>query len=197
LYDEILRGGIEDICAILDELKVPYHITGGLAASFYGEPRFTQDLDLVVRLEPNSLQASALLQRRSTRYLVDRVSAMDAFRRQSLFQALDQDRVLKIDLHVGEKIPGELDRSTRRELLPGLVAALVAKEDPILSKLLWIRQGSEKSKRDAIQMLKGADDVDWSYLCRQSVRLGLDAELTEIEEAASTLHPPDDATKTV
>jgi hypothetical protein len=196
VYDEILRGGIEAICVLLDDLKIPYHITGGLAASFYGEPRFTQDLDLVIRLSPNSVEAGALLQGLSTRYLVDRVSATDAIRRQSLFQVLDQERVLKIDLHVGEKIPGELDRSTRRELFPGLVVAMVAKEDAILSKLLWIQQGSSKSRRDAIQMLRGADDVDRSYLRLQSARLGLASELNDIEEAASTLPPSDDPTRT-
>ena len=36
--------------AALDELGIDYHVTGGLASSFYGEPRLTQDVDFVVRL---------------------------------------------------------------------------------------------------------------------------------------------------
>ncbi|MBL7662656.1 hypothetical protein JNK13_07885 [bacterium] len=32
---------------VLAELGIPHLITGGLAASYYGEPRFTQDIDIV------------------------------------------------------------------------------------------------------------------------------------------------------
>ena len=61
-----------------------------------------------------------------------------------LFQAIDQQSMIKIDFHVGGSIPGELDRSTQREIAPGLIAPLVSKEDAIVSKLLWIKQGSHR-----------------------------------------------------
>ncbi len=34
---------LEAVVAVLDERDTPYHVTGGLASSFYGEPRLTQD----------------------------------------------------------------------------------------------------------------------------------------------------------
>ncbi len=36
---------------------------------------------------------------------------MDAIEGRALFQAIDEASMLKIDFHVGEKIPGELGRS--------------------------------------------------------------------------------------
>ena len=36
----------------LNELRLPYLITGGVASIVYGEPRFTRDIDLVVDLPP-------------------------------------------------------------------------------------------------------------------------------------------------
>lgn len=48
MYDEHFEAGIQQIRDILDELGIHYHFTGGLAASIYGEPRFTQDVDLVI-----------------------------------------------------------------------------------------------------------------------------------------------------
>ena len=60
-----------------------------------------------------------------------------------------------------------------KEVAAGLTVPLVAKEDAILSKLLWIKLGSGKSKRDVIQMLKNPEDLDFSQLRLQAARLGL------------------------
>jgi hypothetical protein len=192
VYDELLRAGIEQICGILDGLGIPYHCTGGLAASFYGEPRFTQDVGLVIQLTADSPVTRSFLEQLSAQYLVEHNTVMDAIRRNGLFQILDKERVLKIDFHVGEKIPGELKRGTRQEIFPGLVVSLVSREDSILSKLLWIQQGSGKSRRDVIQMLKSTEDVDWKYLRLQALKLGLASELVEIEGALSSRLEPED-----
>ena len=40
-----LKVTIADVTAILDNRGIKFHLTGGLASSFYGEPRFTQDID--------------------------------------------------------------------------------------------------------------------------------------------------------
>jgi len=192
VYDEHFQSCIERICSVLDGLGLRYHFTGGLAASFYGEPRFTQDVDLVIHLSAGSPETEALLERLSPGYYVDRQVMMDAIRRKGLFQVLEKKTAIKIDFHVGEKIPGELSRSTRQQLLPGLAVRLVSKEDAILSKLLWVRLGSGKSRRDVIQMLKGKEDVNRTHLREQALKLGLATELAEMEEAvASGRHPED------
>ena len=41
---------MERITTILEALGLRFHFTGGVAASYYGDPRFTQDLDLVIQL---------------------------------------------------------------------------------------------------------------------------------------------------
>ena len=176
MYDEHFQSCIECICSVLDGLGLSYHFTGGLAASFYGEPRFTQDVDLVIQLSADSPETKALLERLSLGYYINRQVILDAIRQKGLFQVLDQETAIKIDFHVGEKIPGELLRRTRQQLLPrpyrpplpGLTVRLVAKEDAILSKLLWVRLGSEKSKRDVIQMLKGKEEVNRTHLRKQA-----------------------------
>jgi hypothetical protein len=50
-----------------NQLEVPYTVTGSLAAIFYGKPRLTNDVDLVVFLQrPSSSSDSttAILRRR-------------------------------------------------------------------------------------------------------------------------------------
>jgi len=40
------------LIAPLAALGIPYMVTGGVAAIVYGEPRLTNDVDIVVRLTP-------------------------------------------------------------------------------------------------------------------------------------------------
>ena len=60
-----------------------------------------------------------LLNRLSSGYLINEQAALDAIKRNGLFQALDEASMVKIDFHVGEKIPGELGRSIAPRDFPG------------------------------------------------------------------------------
>jgi len=60
---------------------------------------------------------------------------------------------MKADFHVGESVPGELERSREATLFEGLTVRLVSKEDAIISKLLWLQRGSAKSRNDVLGML--------------------------------------------
>jgi hypothetical protein len=174
------------VLAILSELGLKFHVTGGVVSAYYGDPRFTQDLDIVIQLIAGRPETKALLDRLALGYLVDEQLAMDAIRRNSIFQAIDEASMIKIDFHVGEKIPGELERSLHREILPGVVAPLASKEDAILSKLLWIQMGSgHKSRHDVKVMLKREEDLDRAVLRRRATTLGLNMLLAEIENEKS------------
>ncbi|MGP0068329.1 MAG: nucleotidyl transferase AbiEii/AbiGii toxin family protein [Isosphaeraceae bacterium] len=172
---------MERIMAILGELGLSFHFTGGVAASFYGDPRFTQDLDLVIQLTVDQPETKELLNRLSSGYLIHQQAAMDAIKGRALFQAIDELSMVKIDFHVGEKIPGELGRSRRREVAPGVVAPLVSKEDAILSKLLWMQLGSHKARHDLKMMLKRPEELDRAILQERAAKLGLHELLVEIE----------------
>ena len=186
MRDEHFWACVRRIGSLLEGLGISYHFTGGIASSFYGEPRFTQDIDLVVQLAIDAPETAALLERLSRGYFINRQVIQDAIRRNSIFQALEEETGMKIDFHVGEKIPGELQRSRHLEVAPGLTVPLVAKEDAILSKLFWIKLGSGKSRRDAIQMLKNPEELDITDLRKQALGLGLASELSRIEEAAAS-----------
>jgi hypothetical protein len=173
---------VERVLAILSELGLKFCVTGGVVSSYYGDARFTQDLDIVIQLVAGRPETNALLDRLARGYLIDKPLAMDAIRRNSIFQAIDEASMVKIDFHVGEKIPGELERIVHREIFSGVVAPLVSKEDAILSKLLWIRMGSgHKSRHDVKVMLKREEDLDRAVLRQQAARLGLHDLLAEIE----------------
>jgi Nucleotidyl transferase AbiEii toxin, Type IV TA system len=186
MQDDFFWACIRRIHSLLAELEVPHHFTGGIASAYYGEPRFTQDIDIVVRLSATDPKTSELLERLAHGYFIHRQKIREAIRQSSIFQALEEETAIKIDFHVGEKIPGELQRSRQEEVDPGLTIPLVAKEDAILAKLIWTKLGSGKSMRDAIQMLKDPENLAIGQLRLQALKLGLASELSQVEEAAAS-----------
>ena len=97
-----------------------------------------------------------------------------------MFQALHRELMIKADFHVGEDVPGELDRSQRVELFEGLDVRIVSKEDAILSKLLWVKRGSAKSRGDVLGMLLDPTPTDERLLEELADELGCADLLREI-----------------
>src|SRR5690606_15817229 len=76
-------------------------------------------------------------------------SAHASMKSHSMFQGLDTITMFKFDFHVGERIPGELNRTVVRELFEGITVPVVSPEDAVLSKVIWYQMGSGKSRQDA------------------------------------------------
>ena len=180
-----LNSTIVRIVSILTDSKIKFHLTGGLASSFYGEPRFTQDIDIVIRISPGQTLDS-LVAALTNNFIIDPQTLKEAVDRQGLFQALDEETMIKVDFHVGEAVPGELERSIVREIFPGVQAPLVTIEDSILSKLIWIKKGSHKSRQDIKMMLKRKEPIDFNYLEEQAIKLNLSPLLEELQAELKT-----------
>ncbi len=78
MQDEHFWTCVRRIGSLLEGLGISYHFTGGIASSFYGEPRFTQDIDIVVRLAIDAPETVALLERLSKGYFINRQVIQDA-----------------------------------------------------------------------------------------------------------------------
>jgi hypothetical protein len=175
---------VATITQVLRDHDIPFQLTGGIASSYYGEPRMTQDVDIVVQLDPE-IDVPAFCQQFPERFPLDEALVRAALREGSLFQVVDQQTFFKVDFHIGELVPGEMARSQEVRLSPDLTVPLISKEGSILSKLHWIRLGSHRSRRDVLMILRGDDPVDESYLREQAHRLGLSALLEEMMQKAS------------
>jgi len=174
-----LKSTLTDVVTILAVRRIKFHLTGGFASSFYGEPRFTQDIDIVIRISLGT-SLDQLLSDLAEKFIIDPIAIEDAVQRKGIFQALHEDTMIKVDFHVGEAIEGELERSQSEEVLPGVLVPLVSKEDAILSKLIWVSKGSYKSKQDIKMMLKRRGDIDLTYLGNQAAKLGVQNILSEL-----------------
>lgn len=178
---ETFRETVAKLVAILDRFGVRFHMTGGAATIAYGEPRMTQDIDLVVDPQPLAANIVLFLEAvKATGFLVDKEAAKKAVAEGGMFQLLDLGESLKVDLYPREMIPGELDRSVPTEVFAGLVLPVASRVDAALSKLVWISKGSHKSRRDLRQILRRADAGDRARVGRWAAEHGLDALLQEV-----------------
>src|SRR4051812_29449839 len=80
---ELLRH----VCEILEELGLPYLVTGSQATIAFGEPRFTNDIDIVVALTPERLE-SFVKRFPADEFYLSRTAAIDAIARRSMFNII-------------------------------------------------------------------------------------------------------------
>jgi hypothetical protein len=151
----------------LREADIPFMLTGSLAAAYYGAPRATQDLDLVIESDPARLQrfASAL---QAAGIYVDTEAALEALGTGGQFNAIDPSTGWKADLIVRKARPfseSEFRRRQHQDLL-GIEIALTTLEDLIIAKLEWSEIGdSELQRRDIRELVEIAGNaVDHAYL---------------------------------
>lgn len=181
LAAEGFQPTLSKLVDVLERLHIRYHLTGGITSVVYGEPRMTQDLDLV--LDPDRVRTvrdeflSALS---NAGFLFSDQTARRAIESGQMFQLLDMDQVIKLDLYIRCLIPGELDRSIRTELFPGVALPIVARTDAALSKLIWIQHGSHRSRRDLRRILAGATPEELAAVRHTADEMGLTDLLDEV-----------------
>jgi len=167
---------IEDAIARLDRAGIAYMVTGSIASSYYGEPRATRGLDIVIDPDADSLDllVNELL---ADGFYVDGDVARDAFDRQGQFNAIGRD-ALKIDFIIRRNRPFSVEEFERRRAadLLGTAAFVPSVEDLIVAKLEWAATGeSERQLRDVAGILAVAgDDLDRAYLAKWIVALELE-----------------------
>lgn len=178
---DIFRLSLSRLVAILRRHGVRFHLTGGITSVAYGEPRMTQDVDVVVEnaaiaraIEPFIAAAA------EAGFLLDAESVRRAVADRSMFQLFDMAEALKIDVYPRELVPGELDRSTLLEVFEGMRLPVACRADAAASKLAWAAKGSHKSRRDLRQIVRQMTTTDRSELDRLAGLLDLGGLLAEI-----------------
>jgi hypothetical protein len=168
---------VADAVRRLDQSRVPYMVTGSVVSSYYGEPRATLDLDIVIDPAPDALE-SLVAGYLADRWYVDRMTAFDALRSRTQFNVVGPGAA-KVDFILRRDRPfsrEEFDRRRQADLL-GTPAWIATVEDMIVAKLEWsVPIRSERQVRDVAAMLEvGGATVDRAYIERWVADLGLEA----------------------
>jgi hypothetical protein len=165
------------VAEALEALGIEYMIAGSQASTYYGEPRFTQDVDIVARLD--AARVAALLERfPAPAFYASEEAAREAVETRGQFNVIHPESGLKIDIFVAKDTPYDrlsLQRRHQLPLVPGRYAYFARAEDVILYKMLYYREGgSEVHVRDILGMLKvSGGEIDPRYVAEWATRLGL------------------------
>lgn len=176
VFRETLCKAIE----VFQSLEIRFHLTGGIATVAYGEPRMTQDVDLVIDNKAVAEQLELFLEALSrTDFLFDEAAVRTAVEKKQMFQLLDRQEALKLDVYPRELIPGELQRSVMLEVFEGMHVPAASRPDVAASKLVWISKGSHKSRRDLRQIVRLANEPEREAIRELARQLGLERLLDE------------------
>lgn len=146
---------LNEVAALLTEAAVPYMITGSVASSHYGAPRSTQDIDIVVAFDSQSL-GRFLAKLSEDEFYVSPEAARDALIRASMFNVVHFRTAWKIDLIMRKSRPFSQMEFSRRIFadLAGNQLWIASPEDVILSKLEWSAMShSDRQIDDAARVL--------------------------------------------
>ena len=147
-----------------------YFVGGSLASSLQGEPRATNDVDIVMELPLGRTQQ--FVEALGADFEVD----VDALRAALLAGASCNIFFLpcltKVDLFAAGSSPyDEMEFSRRRPVVvrePDVRLVVKSPEDTVLRKLWWFREGGEVSERqfrDVVQVLRfSGEGMDQEYL---------------------------------
>ena len=172
---------------VLNRLNLPYMLTGAFAVTYYGEPRTTHDLDIVVLLAPADIaRVKAALE---PAFSVDVESIKAAMREGSAFNAIHEETGFKVDfwmLKGGEYDQTAFARRVRVNLL-GAEMFLPSPEDVIVTKLEWYRLSDvDKHYFDAQGVAAvQKDQLDTAYIIRWCGAKSLSDLWRRIEREAS------------
>ena len=159
---------LKRISKILIKLDISYVVTGGVAVTVWGRPRFTADIDLAIELVPSKLNrlAEELLQIDKDVY-VDKRMMERALERKGEFNFIHPVSGLKVDFWVLKGEPFDVEEMKRKivKKIAGVDVFLISPEDLILRKLLWYKESeSDRQSEDIESIFKRQKKLDMRYI---------------------------------
>jgi hypothetical protein len=165
-----LKAFFSYVIETLERLDIPYMVVGGFAAIFYGEPRLTIDVDIVIDMRVGHIHP-LVAAFPVPDYYVSEESIRDSLQRRYPFNVIQPATGAKVDL-----VPLPRDVFTRsafhrRQRLAydeaGHSASFITPEDIVVAKLIAHRETrSDKHLRDAWGVLV----MQWNELDVAGIR---------------------------
>lgn len=149
----------------INQIDIPYMLTGGIAAIFYGKPRLTHDFDLVVEIGTKKI--SKLIDSFKDEFFVSAETIQKAIEDRSTFNLIHFDSGIKVDFWLIKEDEFDQKRFERRQKhsYSGREIVFSSPEDIILIKLLWFKDSRiQKHLEDAIGIVEIQGDLDMSYV---------------------------------
>jgi hypothetical protein len=165
-----LRAFFTHVVEVLASLDIPYMVVGGFAAIFYGEPRLTIDVDIIVDIKSSHVRPFVAAFPVPD-YYVSEKAIRDSLQRRYPFNVIQPRTGAKVDLVPLSRDPFTRAAFERRQEIEydaaGHSAAFISPEDIVVAKLIAFREtGSDKHLQDARSVLV----TQWGLLDAEIIR---------------------------
>ncbi|KXB09587.1 hypothetical protein AKJ46_00120 [candidate division MSBL1 archaeon SCGC-AAA833K04] len=164
----------------LKKAQVPYALTGGIAVNFYGFPRATHDVDVIVSLPKEKIhQPTSTLKEKNFEIIESEIEFV--VEKGDRFTA--QLNAYRVDFWLAKTGDQEnvLERSQTQKILE-LQTKIITPEDLIVSKL---RSGRGRDHEDMLGILiRQKEKLQEEYLTQRATALKLRGKLKELMREA-------------
>lgn len=174
---------LKDLTVRFEKLKIEYFLVGSLGAMFYSRPRFTNDIDLVVQINPTQIKGFETVFPIEEYYCPPFEIIRDEVMRMGSFNLIHQATGIKIDIVLRKNTEfskSEFGRRRKVELLPSFEAYIATPEDIILKKLEFYRDGGSEKHLQDIREILAETSIDEIYLQDWIGKLRLAPEWAQI-----------------
>ena len=177
---------LQIVIAILEKNNIPYMLTGAIAVNYYGRPRLTHDVDIIVNIERKHIQS--IVDAFHQEFYISLEGIEDAIGHRTAFNIIHNETGLKIDFWMltdEEYDKTRFSRKKRRTIFDrGMYIS--SAEDIILIKLLWYKNStSEKHIMDAEGILQvQGNSIDNNYLIEWAEKLSVRGILKKLLKTA-------------
>jgi len=168
---------LQKVVEVFERLRIQYLVTGAIASAAYGEPRLTNDVDIVAAMREEHI--SCLLEAfPSHDFYVSEEAMTGAIQHQGQFNIIHPSSGLKVDVIIRKDSEFDRSRFSRiRRIQPAETyqANFSSPEDVIIKKMEFYKEGgSEKHLRDITGIIKiSGETLDRDYIAYWAKRLGL------------------------
>ena len=149
----------------LDKLQIPYVLTGGLAVSFWGSPRSTHDIDIIIEIDKSYI--GGLVKAFQKDFFIQQEVVEEMLRRGTSFNAIHHKTGLKVDFWPVDKKDQhkilEFQRAPKKDIF-GKVVSIIAPEDLIIVKLQWYKESESSRHLADIKSILKISQVDMEYI---------------------------------
>lgn len=161
----------------LERLGLPYCITGSVAASVYGEPRLTADIDVVLLLKTGDVTALRAAFPDVEYYVPpDETLAVEISRgTRGSFNLIHHATQFKADVYLAARDPlhAWALAHRRRIKLEWGEAWIAPPEYVVLRKLEFLREGGQDKHVRDVRFILAATELDADFVEKEVARLGL------------------------
>lgn len=168
---------LRHVVGVLEKLGLRYLVTGSVVTIFFGEPRVTNDIDIVVAL-PIERISDFLDAFPEDEFYLSEAAIREAVKASGQFNIIHPASGLKVDVMIPQDTPfnqSRFSRSVRVTPDGDFDASFASVEDVIIKKMESYREGgSEKHLRDITGVLRiSGQRVDRDYVRNWAEKLDL------------------------